>query len=87
MCIRDSPHGAKDKLPRSGRACVNALVEAFGANEDLLREAILKGLSAKPPSSFPYLRMVVEHNVGAPEQPLSLTTKVVHEYHEAPPQR
>ena|SRR3990167_82930 len=81
------PKGAKDKLPRSGRACIRMLLEKYGSDEALLSQALSGGLEAKAPINFPYLKLLIEQHAGAPEQALSVTTKVVHEYHEAPPAR
>jgi hypothetical protein len=51
---------------------------------------LMRGLRAKAPSSFPYLRMIVEQHVGAPDQSIALDMsetlkrKVVHELHPGP---
>lgn len=80
------PKGAKDKHPRSARAAVNKLLEDFGNDVQLIGEAIRRGITARAPSSFPYIKMVVEHHVGQPEQTVNvdLAKKVVHELHPGP---
>lgn len=62
------PLGAKDHHPRTAAAAVRNLLDEFGNDVELIRDALTKGLRAKAPSSFPYLRMVVEHHAGSPEQ-------------------
>ena len=77
------PEGAKDLVPRSAKAAVAGLLERFGNDTAMIGQAIRDGITAKAPSSFPYLRMVIEQQVGAPEQPIGLTTTIVHEHHKA----
>ena len=43
----------------------------------MLGSVLEKGLRAKAPSSFPYLRLIVEHHLGLPEQVISMKEKVV----------
>ena len=74
--------GARDKHPRTGRACVNQLLERFGTDEALLEKALRAGLTARPSASFPYLKLLIESRVGQPEQAVSVVTKIVHEIHE-----
>lgn len=69
-------------MPRSGKACIVALLEEFGANEELLRDAILRGLKAPTPAHFPFVRMLIEQHAGKPEETVAVVTKVVHEIHE-----
>ena len=75
------PDGAKDKLPRTAKAAVAGLLQRFGSDTALIGSVLQKGLEAKAPSSFPYLRLVVEQQVGAPDQNVAVTTKIVHEHH------
>ena len=75
------PKGATDLLPRSAKAAVAGLLQRFGSDTAYLATVLSKGLDAKAPSSFPYLRLVVEQQVGAPDQNLAVTTKIVHEHH------
>lgn len=77
------PKGAKDHFPRSAKRAVEGLLEQFGTDTALIGRVLREGLAAKAPSSFPYLRLVIEQSVGMPEQGVSLTTKVVH-IHEHP---
>lgn len=79
---KGKPKGAKDKVPRSAKRAVELLIERFGTDTALLEKALRKGLEAKAPSSFPYLKLVVEQSVGAPEQPVTGTTTVVFSKHE-----
>ena len=62
------PKGAKDHFPRSAKRAVEALMERFGTDTELLESVLTKGLTARAPSSFPYLRLIVEQQLGAPEQ-------------------
>lgn len=82
------PVGAKDKLPRTAKRAVAGLIERFGQDTDLLADVIRKGLMARAPSSFPYLRLLIEQNVGAPEQVIdvrdALSRKMVDEIHPGP---
>jgi hypothetical protein len=72
------PKGAKDLVPRGGKQSVIALMERFGSDTASIGHALREGLAAKAPSSFPYLRLIIEHQVGAPEQPIDFTKKIVH---------
>lgn len=72
------PRGAKDKHPRSAKRAVLQLLEDFGNDTTLIRDVLKKGLTAKAPSSFPYLRLIVEQHAGIPDQNVNLYTKVVH---------
>lgn len=74
------PKGAKDLVPRGGKATVIALMERFGSDTATLGDVLRAGLAAKAPSSFPYLRMIIEHQVGAPDLNLNVVTQVVHEH-------
>lgn len=66
------PHGAKDKVPRTAKRAVEALIEKFGNDTELIEWVLRRGLQARAPSSFPYLRLIVEHNVGTPDAPENL---------------
>lgn len=66
------PKGAKDKFPRSARHAVTALLEDFAGNVDLIRTTLERGLQARPPASFPYLKLIVEAQIGQPDQTLHL---------------
>lgn len=74
--------GSRDTVPRSGRAAVRMLLERFGNDEALIEKALRAGLAAKPPASFPYLKLLIEQHAGAPDQQVSVVTKVVNEIHE-----
>lgn len=78
------PKGAKDRYPRSAKRAVELLLERFGNDEALIAKALRAGLAANPPASFPYLKLVIEQIGGAPEQPVSVVTKIINEIHEAP---
>lgn len=80
------PKGAKDKHPRSARAAVNKLLDDFGNDVQLIGEVLKRGLTARAPSSFPYLKLVIEHHVGQPEQVVTvdLTKKAIDELHPGP---
>lgn len=82
--------GTKDRFPRSARSAVKALLEKFACDTDLIDRAMTKGINARPPCSFPYIRLVVEQQVGQAEVPgvsdlaAALARKVVHECHPGP---
>lgn len=71
--------GTKDKYPRSAKRAIAELLEQFGTDTTLLRRVLRRGLDARAPASFPYLRLVIEQQMGAPEQTVTLT-QVVHEH-------
>ena len=68
------PVGAKDRHPRSARRAVEDLLERFGNDPVLIESALRKGIGARPPASFPYLKLVVEKLTGAAEQTITLPT-------------
>lgn len=74
------PKGSRDKHPRSAKRAIEALLEDFGNDVALIESVIRKGLTARPPTSFPYLRLIVEQNAGAPEQDVNVRTVVKHVY-------
>ena len=82
------PKGAKDRFPRSAKRAVVALLERFGTDTALLETVLTKGLQARPPSSFPYLRLVIEQSLAAPEHVVdmrdALARKLVNELHPGP---
>ncbi len=63
-------------------------MERFGSDVAFLEDVLRKGLSARAPSSFPYLRLVIEQNAGAPTQIIDvkaeLAKKMVDEIHPGP---
>jgi hypothetical protein len=75
------PKGAKDRVPRSARRMVEELLERLGSDPALIESALTKGITARPPSSFPYLKLVVEKLTGAPEQTINLpiVNRINHE--------
>ena len=73
----------KEKFPRLARRAVDALVEVFGCDTDLIEMALMRGLQSRPSSSFPYLRLLIEQRIGTPEQPFQVRTVVIHEHHES----
>lgn len=76
------PKGAKDKHPRSAKAAVVGLLERFGHDTALIERVLRRGLEARAPSSFPYLRLIVEQHVGAPDQAVTGVTRVIHEHRD-----
>lgn len=71
------PKGAKDHYPRSAKRAVEALLEKFGTDTELLENVLKEGLTAKPPTSFPYFKLLVEQQLGAPDQSISLKDRVI----------
>lgn len=82
---KGKPFGAKDKYPRTAKRAILQLLEEFGNNTQLIGEVLTRGLQARAPSSFPYLKLIVEQQVGMPDQTLTLdlARKVIHELHPA----
>jgi len=52
----------------------------FACDTELIEDVLTKGLRSRPPSSFPYLRLVIEHNLGAPGRAVDVRTTVVHKH-------
>ena len=52
------------------------LLDRFGNNTVPLEAALVRSLQAEAPSSFPCLKLTVEHNVGAAEQNMNLKDKI-----------
>ena len=75
--------GTKDRVPRSAKQAVRKLLEDFGGDVALIARTLKKGLEARAPSSFPYLRLLVEHHLGTPDQTVHQRTTIVHEHHES----
>ena len=82
------PKGAKDRYPRSAKRAVEWLLDRFGSDTDLLDTVLRQGLMARPPSSFPYLRLIIEQQLGAPDQHINvadaLARKCIDEIHPGP---
>lgn len=61
------PLGAKDKLPRSAKASIKKIFEEVGSTDpEMIRAAIMRGLQAEPPKSFPYLQLAAAYVDGRP---------------------
>lgn len=60
---------------------VEDLLEQFGSDPVLIESALRKGLTARAPASFPYLKLLVEKLTGAAEQTINLPTvkRIEHE--------
>lgn len=59
--------GSKDKVPRTFRASVRAIfAEIASTKPKVIRKAIVKGLKASPPKSFPYLQLGALYLDGKP---------------------
>lgn len=69
--------GTKEKFPRTAKRAVAGLLERYGANVTLMSKVLSDGLHAKPPASFPYLKLVIERHLGAPDQTVLVKTQVV----------
>ena len=70
------PLGSKDKFPRTAKRHVEWLLERYGTG-GLLDAAMTAGLSARPGTTAPYCKMVIEHLKGAPDQTVNLDKKIV----------
>jgi len=73
------PKGAEDRLPRSAKAAAG-LFERFACDTALIEEVLTRGLKSRAPSSFPYLRLVIEQSAGAPAHAVDVRTMVVHKH-------
>lgn len=71
------PVGAKDHYPRTAKRAITELLEKFGNDTELISRVLHNGLTARAPSSFPYLRLLVEQQLGAPDQTINLKDRVV----------
>ncbi len=77
------PRGAKDKHPRSAKRVIQELLEQFGSNTELLTTVFRRGLEAKPPTSFAYLKLLIEQQLGAPDQTVKVLPQIVFKEHDA----
>ena len=76
------PKGAKDHHPRSAKQAIRKLLDDFGGDVELITAVLNAGLKARAPASFPYLRLVVEHQLGQPDLAINQKTTIVHEHHD-----
>ncbi len=61
--------GSKDKIPRSVKASMRAIFEDIASNDqEVIRDAMIKGLTAPPPKSFSYLQLMVHSLDGKPAE-------------------
>ncbi len=59
--------GSKDKIPRTFAASVRAVyAEVASTKRKVIRRAIIEGLEAPPPKSFPYLQLGALYLDGKP---------------------
>jgi hypothetical protein len=77
------PPGIVEQVPRSDKAKLLALFQRLGGDTNVMGKVLRDGLNAKAPVNFPYFKLLVENNVGLPDQNLNLATKVVHEIHNS----
>ena len=75
--------GKKDLIPRSAKRAVAGLIERVGSDTVVMGRLLREGLHVKPPGNFPFFRLVVEQQIGAPEQPISGQTIIVHKHLKA----
>jgi len=62
--------GSRDKIPRTFKASVKAIYEEIASNDPgIIRRAIVRGLSAPPPKSFPYVQLGAHYLDGKPTEP------------------
>ena len=89
------PKGSRDKVPRSVKASLLQIYTTLETDHpDLFQSAIIDGLRAKPPASFPYLQLWAFYRHGKPKDTVdvpqladiaaALARKVVHELHPGP---
>lgn len=68
------PKGSRDKVPRTFKASVRAIFAEVAAEQPgLLRDAILRGIQADPPKSYPYLQLAAHYLDGKPAERPHLT--------------
>lgn len=61
--------GSKDKIPRSVKASIAAIYEEVASdNPEIIRDAIVRGLKAPPPKSFPYVNLGALYLDGKPTE-------------------
>lgn len=61
--------GSKDKIPRSVKASMRAIFEDIATNDpQVIRDAMIKGLTAPPPKSFSYLQLMAHYLDGKPAE-------------------
>jgi hypothetical protein len=74
------PKGAKDRFPRSAKRVVEYLLERIGTDETLMERVLRRGLEARPPASFPYLKLILQHNELAGKQEIVLSWAEGHNH-------
>lgn len=70
------PIGAKDLAPRTAKAAIQTILEMY-AQDQAWQLALEAGLRARPPYSAPYLRLLLDHIAGFPDQPLRLNHTII----------
>jgi hypothetical protein len=64
--------GSKDKIPRSFKGSIKKIFEEVATEQpDLLYKAVVNGLRAPAPKSFPYLQLVTAYIDGKPMEVFS----------------
>lgn len=82
------PRGAKNKTPRSVKRSLAEVLEHIERDHDGdIQAALLAGIRAKPPKSFPYLQLAYHYRVGKPKDTMdvNVTQPVVFECFEPEP--
>lgn len=74
------PEGAKDIVPRSAAAAIRGLFARFGNDTALMAKVMEEGLTARAPISLGYYKLLIENNIGLPEQNVNVQTTVIHEH-------
>ncbi len=61
--------GSKDKIPRSVKASIATIYEEIASDTpEIIRDAIVRGLKAPPPKSFPYVNLGALYLDGKPTE-------------------
>lgn len=67
------PSGSPDTVPRRVKASIRTVLQDIVTDDPaLIRDAIVKGLRAPPPKSFPYLQLAAAYVDGKPADKLQI---------------
>ena len=68
------PKGSKDRVPRSVKASIVAVIQDVVNTEPaLIRQAVIDGFRARPPKSFAYLQLAAAYLDGETQKRVEIT--------------
>ena len=71
------PAGRKNNVPGSFKKALQSVFETIHSDRpELIRQAIEKGLAARPPASYQYLQLALAYSLGKPATKLELSGQV-----------